>query len=121
MKRSDRRLAHRFSVALPLTIREWRSTAPGWSGSSVNLSACGVFLETDSAPGVGTVLRLRIPMPVEITGSSAAEWLFLGKVVRVESIRAGQAAQGVAVRFDYYEVSQPTAAQPPLDNQWGAW
>jgi hypothetical protein len=104
MKRSDRRLAHRFNLRIPLHIRDWTSNAPEQTVESNNVSECGVFFKTDAPPDEGTVIQLRLEMPEEITGESASDWLCAGKVVRVQRSSSPGALAGVGVHFDYYEV-----------------
>jgi hypothetical protein len=104
MRRSDRRFAQRFILAVPLHIRGWHSSAPEQKAASVNLSESGVYFETDAAPREGAAVQVKIAMPREITGNPTTEWRCMGKVVRVSSITPG-VTLGVAVRFDYYEVS----------------
>jgi hypothetical protein len=106
---SDRRLAYRFNVILPLKLREWRSPDPEREASSLNISESGVYFETKVAPSEGAVVQLQITMPVEVTGQSAADWVCVGKVVRVHPGRCGAGSPGVAVRFDYYEIARPAS------------
>ena len=109
MKRSDRRFAQRFNLAVPLHYRAWRSTEPELAAASVNVSESGVYFETDAPPSEGSALRLRIAMPPEITGNPATEWRCMGKVVRVQQVPCAGAALGVAVRIDYFEIVPPAS------------
>jgi hypothetical protein len=104
MKRSDRRLAYRFNLCIPLHIRDWKSDAPEQTVESNNVSECGVYFETDTPPLEGTVIQLRLEMPEEVTGEASSDWLCAGKVVRIQQARSPGAFVGVGVRFDYYEV-----------------
>jgi hypothetical protein len=104
MKLSDRRLAHRFSLTIPLFIREWKTTAPEKVFQSVNVSERGVCFETDTPLLEGTMLQIRLAMPTEITGNASAEWRCTGKVLGVQPANSLGAPLGVRVRFDYYEV-----------------
>ena len=105
MKLSDRRLAQRFSVIIPLYIRTWNSQSPEQIVESVNLSECGAYYETDSPPREGAMMHIRLDMPKEVTGNPTVEWRCTGKVMRVSPVVLS-AALGVSVRFDYYEVSK---------------
>jgi hypothetical protein len=113
MRLSDRRLAHRFSLAIPLFIREWKTTAPEKRVQSVNVSERGVYFVTDTPVVEGTMLQIRLAMPMEITGSASAEWRCTGKVMGVQPTNSVGAPLGVRVRFDYYEVVR--AAGPPTE------
>jgi hypothetical protein len=106
MKLSDRRLARRFSLTIPLYIRAWKSPAPEQEVESVNVSECGLYFETDTPPREGTIMQIRLDMPKEITGFPTVEWRCTGKVMRVQPARDSGALLGVSVRFDYYEVSK---------------
>lgn len=106
MKLSDRRLAHRFRLKIPLYIRPWKSQALEQKVESVNVSECGVYFETDSPPREGAMIQVRLEMPTEITGHPPDEWRCTGKVVRIHPISSPGFTRGVSVRFDYYEVSR---------------
>jgi hypothetical protein len=104
MKRSDRRLAHRFNLNIPLHIRAWKSSAPEQTVESNNVSESGVYFETDKPLNEGAVIQLRLEMPEEVTGKTSSDWLCAGKVVRVQRSNSQTTLVGVGVRFDYYEV-----------------
>jgi hypothetical protein len=106
MKLSDRRLAQRFRLKIPLYIRAWKSQAPERKVESVNVSECGAYFETDAPPCEGEMMQIRLEMPKEITGNPTAEWRCTGKVTRVQPASFPGALRGVSVRFDYYEVAQ---------------
>ncbi len=106
MKLSDRRLAQRFSLIIPLYIRAWNSRGPEQTVESVNVSECGAYYETDTPPLEGAMMQIRLDMPKEITGNPTVEWCCTGKVTRVQPASFPGALRGVSVRFDYYEVSQ---------------
>jgi hypothetical protein len=105
-------LAHRFSLTIPLFIREWKTTAPEKLVQSVNVSERGVYFETDTPLIEGTILQIRLALPMEITGSALVEWRCTGKVMGVQPALSRDAPLGVRVRFDYYEVLR-NAIQPP--------
>jgi hypothetical protein len=114
MKLSDRRLAQRFSLAIPLFIREWKTTAPEKRVQSVNVSERGVCFETDTPLREGTMLQIRLAMPMEITGNASVEWRCTGKVLGVQPANSLGAPLGVRVRFDYYEVLGGSGQLPEL-------
>ena len=101
MQLSDRRLARRFSINVPLYISDWKSPAIEQKVESANISESGVYFETDAPPSEGTMLRVRLDVPREISGDIAVQWRCTGKVIRVQPIGS---VQGVGVRFDYYEI-----------------
>ncbi len=112
MKMSDRRMAQRFALAIPLLIREWNTLAPEWKAESVNISECGVYFETDTPPLEGAMVHIRLEMPEEITGAAAAVWCCTGKVMGVQPAISPHDATGVRVRFDYYEVVKALGPSP---------
>lgn len=114
MKLSDRRLAHRFRLNIPLYIRPWKSQAPEQKVESVNVSECGVYFETATPPREGAMVQVRLEMPTEITGHPPDEWRCTGKVVRIHSSGTSGTLRGVSVRFDYYEVSRVPGLVPVL-------
>ena len=109
MQPADRRWAPRFSLAVPLYIREWKSPSPEQRVDSLNVSECGVYFETNAPPPTGSMIHVRLEMPEQVTGNRAVEYLCLGKVVRVEQIWPLGLLRGVSVRFDYWEISQAVA------------
>jgi hypothetical protein len=106
MKPSDRRLAQRFRLTIPLFIREWKAITPEREVSSVNLSEGGVYFETDTPPREGVMVQIRLSMPMEVTGDNTVEWRCTGKVVGVRPTTPPGPSLGVGVRFDYYEILQ---------------
>jgi hypothetical protein len=132
MKLSDRRLAQRFSLTIPLYIRAWKSHAPEQKVESVNVSECGAYFQTDTPPREGAMIQIRLKMPMEVTGNPAVEWNFTGKVTRIKLASSPSTLVGVSVRFDYNEVSRSTgpllvppsgqnAAQLPRNGLMGMW
>jgi hypothetical protein len=114
MKLSDRRLAQRFHLNIPLYIRAWKSQAPEQKVESVNVSECGAYFETDTPPCEGAMIQIRLEMPNEITGNPTAEWRCTGKVTRIQSVNSSMHLLGVSIRFDYYEVCRPQVARSAL-------
>jgi hypothetical protein len=116
MKPSDRRLAQRFSLCIPLFIREWKTITPEKEVRSLNVSESGVYFETDAPPREGVMLQVRLSMPMEITGDNTVEWRCTGKVVSVRPTCPPGSSLGVGVRFDYYEVLHipRRVSEPPL-------
>jgi PilZ domain-containing protein len=114
MKPSDRRLAQRFRLTIPLFVREWKTMTPEKKVESVNVSECGVYFETETPPREGAMVHIRLEMPKEITGDTAAEWQCTGKVVGVRPTCPPSFSLGVGVRFDYYEILRIAGPSPRL-------
>jgi hypothetical protein len=106
MKLSDRRLAQRFNLTIPLYIRAWKSSAAEQKVESVNVSECGAYFKTNTPPREGAMIQIRLEMPKEITGNPAVEWNCTGKVTRIKLASSSSTLRGVSVRFDYYEISR---------------
>jgi PilZ domain-containing protein len=104
MKPSDRRLAQRFRLTIPMFIRDWKSMEPEKKVESTNVSEGGVYYETETPPREGAMVQIRLEMPREVTGDATAEWRCTGKVVGVRPTCPPSVSQGVGVRFDYYEI-----------------
>jgi hypothetical protein len=112
MKLSDRRLARRFTLTIPMYVRTWKSQVPEERVESVNVSECGVYFETCTPPREGAMLQVRLEMPTEITGRPPGEWRCAGKVVCIHPPSSPGALRGVSVRFDYYEISRAPGFVP---------
>jgi PilZ domain len=119
MKLSDRRLAQRFPINIPLHIRAWNSQGPEQIVESINVSECGAYYKTDAPPSEGAMMQIRLEMPTEITGNPTVEWRCTAKVTRVQPASSPGALLGVSVRFDYYEVSRTTTPLQALDSSRG--
>jgi len=106
MKPSDRRLAQRFRLIIPMFVRDWKSMAPEKKVESTNVSEGGIYYETETPPREGAMVQIRLEMPKEVTGNATAEWRCTGKVVSVRPTCPPGVSLGVGVRFDYYEISR---------------
>jgi hypothetical protein len=114
MKLSDRRLAQRFSLMIPLHVRAWNSQGPEQTVESVNVSECGAYYETDKPPLIGAMMQIRLDMPSEVTGDPTVEWRCTGKVMRVQPGGSPGDLLGVSLRFDYYEITRSAVPIPAL-------
>jgi hypothetical protein len=112
MKPSDRRLAQRFRLTIPMFIRDWKSMAPEKKVESTNVSEGGIYYETETPPQEGAMVQIRLEMPKEVTGDAAAEWRCTGKVVGVRPTCPPGVSLGVGVRFDYYEILRIPGPKP---------
>jgi hypothetical protein len=95
-KSRDQRGAARFDTALPVRIE-------GIEGETQNISAHGVYFETDVAPTLGALLNFT----VEFNQYGGRQSLLCeGKVVRIDALgdRFGVAARLLAPFFEVEEV-----------------
>ena len=104
MHASDRRLAPRFRIGIPLHFRlaESPDSEPERAAETRDVSSRGVCIETHEPPGVGSLLVVRLRLPEMIVGWRVPEWRITAHVVHIEP--AGDPGKfGVGVQFHYYE------------------
>ena len=106
MTRTERRLAERFDLKIPLRIRIAKPLAPEQAAESLNVSTRGMCLATDLPLCKGTPVHLVFEMPEEVTHKPTSEWRCTGHVVHVQP-NGVQGAAYVGVGFDCYEVCAP--------------
>ncbi len=116
MIRTERRLAERFGLKIPLRVRITKPAALDHTAESLNISTRGIYFATDLPLSNGTPVHLVFEMPEEVTHKPASEWRCTGHVVHVEPKSFPQGATVVGVRFDCYEVLPPIrhAVKPSL-------
>ena len=107
MTRTERRLAERFGLKIPLRVRIPKSGAPDHTAESLNVSTRGISFATDLPLCKGTPVHLAFEMPEEVTHKPSSEWLCTGHVVHVQQNSSPQGAICVGVGFDCYEVLLP--------------
>ncbi len=107
MTRTERRLAERFGLKIPLRVRIAKSTAPEYTVQSLNVSTRGISFATDLPLCKGTPVHLIFEMPEEVTHKPASEWRCTGHVVHVQPNSSSRGANYVGVGFDCYEVLVP--------------
>jgi len=73
MTRTERRLAERFSLKIPLRIRIAKSAALEHTVESLNVSIRGISFVTDLPVCKGTPVQLDFEMPEEITHKPTSE------------------------------------------------
>jgi hypothetical protein len=113
MTRTERRLAERFGLKIPLRVRIAKSAALEHTVESVNVSTRGISIATDLPLCKGTPVHLAFEMPEEVTHKQASEWRCTGHVVHVQPNGTTQGAS-VGVAFDCYEVLQLVRSEPSL-------
>lgn len=108
MHESDRRLAPRFRIGIPLHFRLDKSSdrEPECAAETRDVSSRGACLETDAPPGVGCVLVVRMRLPEMIVGWRVPEWRITAHVVHVQPA-GGLRKFCVGVQFHYYEPLSP--------------
>lgn len=92
------RLTPRFELRVRVRVRI--SAGPRKSeilGETRNISAQGIYFVTDSRLSAGAVVEMPLSMPREITGKTATEYYYTGKVVRVDALNSGEQRWGIAI------------------------
>ena len=107
MTRTERRIAERFGLKIPLRVRIAKSAAPEYAVQSLNVSTRGISFATDLPLCKGTPVHLVFEMPEEVTHKPASEWRCTGHVVHVQPESSSHGANYVGVGFDCYEVLLP--------------
>jgi hypothetical protein len=114
MTQTERRLAERFGLKIPLRVRIAKSAALERTVESLNVSTRGISFATDLPLCKGTPVHLAFEMPEEVTHKPASEWHCTGHVVHVQPNSSPQGTVCVGVRFDCYEVlvlARPSVSQ----------
>jgi hypothetical protein len=106
MQKSERRAAPRFRIAIPLRFQVAKSSEPEYAAETLDVSSCGMCMETDAPPRVGAILQVRLRLPEMIIGWRVPEWSITGRVVHVK-LSAEPAKYDVGVEFHYYEAAAP--------------
>ena len=113
MTRTERRLAKRFGLRIPLRVRIAKSSESEHTAESLNVSKRGMCFTTELPLCKGMPVHLAFEMPEEVTHKPASEWRCTGHVVHVQANSAAQGTTRVGVGFDCYEVLEP--ARPSVN------
>jgi hypothetical protein len=86
--------ATRYPIKAPIHFRAWGKFE--WQeGMTVNISRSGVLFETQVELELGTIVAMRIVLPLDIRKGSTRTVQCWGRVARKDSIAAGDRAQTV--------------------------
>ena len=107
MTHTERRLAERFGLKIPLRVHIAKPAALEDIVESLNVSTRGISFLTDLPLSKGMPVHLAFEMPEEVTHTPRSEWRCTGHVVHVQPKSSPQGATYVGVGFDCYEVLQP--------------
>jgi len=114
MNGTERRLADRFSLKIPLQVRILKSAIQEHEAESLNVSIRGIYFRTDLPLREGTPVHLIFEMPQDVTRKPASQWRCTGHVVHVQPSSVPHDGIYVGVAFDCYEVlplAQPAASR----------
>lgn len=103
----EARTGKRFPLELPIRIHQ-KKTQLGKEGTTADLSAAGVYIQTNSELSVGSPIEFDITLPAKVLGTpSDVEVHCTGRVVRREDNgkngRGRKKKSGVACVIDQYK------------------
>ena len=103
---TERRMARRYDLSLPVSVRVPLESAPvSRHGKTRDISTRGVYFIFDNGLNAGTELDLTMILPAEVTGGIEVFIRAIGKVVRVENRGGdGEDRVGVAAVIERYEI-----------------
>lgn len=104
MTPTERRLAERFDLKIPLRVRIAKPSTLEHTTESLNISKRGIYFATDLPLSKGAPVHLTFEMPKQVTHKAPSEWRCTGHVIRVQPNSSAKGATCVGVRFDCYEV-----------------
>ena len=90
----ERRKAQQFSIRVPVTVKYTRDGHYEFTGVSRDLSASGMFLQTDSNIEKGTQVEVILTLPSKTSEQVTIQ--VRGTVVRVEK----SSQPGIAIKFE---------------------
>jgi PilZ domain len=102
--RTERRLAARLNLKLPIRVRIAKSSAPEQWAQSLNVSPRGIYFATDLSLQKGVGVHLTFEMPEEVSKKPPSEWRCTGHVVHIQPGSSPEGAVCVGVAFDCYEI-----------------
>lgn len=105
----ERRVAHRYRVPLPISIRLLQSgPTPGeFHVITRDVSTGGIYFTTDQPLAIGARLDLSLTFPAEVANGSAVVVDAQARVLRVDERQAGDSSRfGVAAAIDRLNVSR---------------
>lgn len=98
---TERRTSRRFTMALPLTLRVFKSSGPVEKrGETRDVSFRGLYFWTEEELEAGVAIEFVLTLPKEITMTRDVNIHCFGRVIRVD---AQQETRGVAARIERYE------------------
>ncbi|HLW53982.1 MAG TPA: PilZ domain-containing protein [Candidatus Angelobacter sp.] len=96
----EKRSVRRFSLNLPVKLKNGSSTEGELTGQTRNVSSRGAFVEIESPLEDGASVEFLMTLPEEITLAEPIRVRCQGKVLRVEQ---GAANPGIAVAIEKYD------------------
>ena len=99
---SEARTGKRFPLQLPIRVA-------GKNGVTKNVSAAGIYLDSEADVSVGSQIEFDLILPAEIVGGPKdVHVLCTGHVVRVDKVSSSSPKEGphtgLACVIDYYKI-----------------
>ena len=104
MTTSERRIAHRIKLRVPLRFHRLNTLSERDQGeNSINISSSGIYFTTNLPLSVGEAVEVLLKMPKRITGTHGVKRCFTGWVTHIESEKLPEGYSGVGVQFLCYQ------------------
>ena len=109
---SERRVAHRYDLSLPVVLRTGPARDDLKQGETRDISTRGIYFLIDQDLSAGSEIDLTLTLPSELTHGSQVLIRATGKVVRVDPPRAGagDSLMGVAAIMERYDITRAEKA-----------
>lgn len=105
---SERRVARRFTMSLPLRVLARESRNSELRAQTRDVSYQGLYFLSEQQFDVGAEIEFVITLPHQIAQTGDVDIRCRGQIVRVESATEGR--MGVAAKIERYEFVPATAA-----------
>jgi len=105
---SERRIARRFNMSLPLRVLPRESRTSELRTHTRDVSYRGLYFLAEAQFEVGNEIEFVLTLPRQIAQTSDVDIRCRGQIVRVESTSNGQ--MGVAAKIERYEFMPATAS-----------
>ena len=109
---SERRVARRYDLSLPVMVRiPAQGVAETQSGRTRDISTKGLYFVIDREVRAGSNLDIMLTLPKEMTNGEEVLVKASGKIVRVESrMEDGNERLGVAAVIERYDIMRGAAS-----------
>lgn len=103
---TDRRVARRYELSLPVLVRAGaKQTTDARNGQTRDISTRGVYFMIDQDLSPGSALDFMLTLPADITRGTEVFIHAQGKVVRVEGTsQQGENSIGIAAVIEEYDI-----------------
>jgi hypothetical protein len=105
---SERRIARRFTMSLPLRVLPSESRSPEFRTQTRDVSYQGLYFLAEARFEVGSEIEFVLTLPQQAAQTSDVDIRCRGEIVRVETASNGQ--MGFAAKIERYEFVPATAS-----------